>query len=99
MIQDKFSFLPEKLEMVAFDSDLKLSLGEVVVTPGAAQKLPSEDIAAAVHKHAHGNWGDLDFGDSQLNDLRLLEGGTIASIYRASNCVKFYVITESDRSL
>ena len=85
--------------MVAFDSGLKLSLGEVVITPGAALKLPAEDITAAVQKHARGDWGELDFENSQLNDLRLLEGGPIASIYIASNGIKFYVLTESDRSV
>ena len=85
--------------MIPFDSGLKLSLGEVIVTPGAALKLPAEDVTAAVHKHARGDWGELDFENSQLNDLRLQEGGPIASIYRASNGVKFYVLTESDRSV
>jgi hypothetical protein len=66
--------------------------------PGAL-KLPAEDITAAVQKHARGDWGELDFEDSQLNDLRLQDGGPIASIYIASNGVKFYVLTESDRSV
>lgn len=83
--------------MVAFDSGLKLSLGQVVITPGAALKLPLDDITAAIQKHARGDWGELDFENSQLNDLRLQEVRPIASIYRASNGVKFYVLTETDR--
>jgi hypothetical protein len=67
-----------ELVVVAFDSGLKLSLGEVVITPGAALKLPAEDITAAVQKHARGGWGELDFEDSQLNDLRLQEGGGLS---------------------
>ena len=85
--------------MVAFDSGLKLCLGEVVISPGAALKLPAAEITAAIQKHRHGDWGELDFEDSQLNDLRLQEGGPIASIYRASNAVRFYVLTESSRAI
>lgn len=85
--------------MVAFDSGLKLFLGDVVVMPGAMVKLPPEDVTVALQKHTRGDWGELDIEDSQLNDLRLQEGGPIASIYIASNGVKFYVLTESDRSI
>ena len=85
--------------MVAFDSHLKLALGEVIVTHGAALKLPPEDITTAVQRHARADWGDIDFSDQQLNDLRLQEGGPVASIYTASNGLKFYVLTEADRSV
>jgi hypothetical protein len=85
--------------LVAFDSGLKLSLGEVVITPGAALRVSAEDISAAIQKQARGDWGELDFEDSQLNDLRLQEGGPIASIYTSSTGLKFYVLTESDRSV
>ena len=85
--------------MGSFDNGPKFILGEIVVTSGALRKLPHEDITAAVRKHAQGDWGELDFENAQLNDLRIQEGGPIASIYRASNGVKFYVLTESNRAL
>ncbi|MCI0540853.1 MAG: DUF6166 domain-containing protein [Verrucomicrobiales bacterium] len=85
--------------VVSFETGIKFSLGEIVVTSGALRKLPPEDITAAVRRHARGDWGELDFENAQLNDLRVQEGGPIASIYRASNGVKFYVLTESDRSV
>lgn len=99
MVSFRFVGFPcGELAVVAFDSGLKLALGEVVITPGAALRVPAQDIIVAVQKHARGDWGELDFEDSQLNDLRLQEGGPIASIFRASNGVKFYVLTESDRA-
>jgi len=84
--------------MIAFDFGPKFSLGQVVITSGAALKLPPQEITAAVQRHARGDWGDIiDLEAQQLNDLRLQQGGPIASIYRASNGVKFYVLTEADR--
>ena len=84
--------------MIAFDSGLKLSLGTIVITPGAELKLPAKDITAAVRRHGNSDWGDIDFENQQLNDLRLQEGGPIASIYTASNGLRFYVLTEADRA-
>lgn len=85
--------------MIAFDTGPKLSLGEIHVTPGAAAKLPPEDVADAVRRHARGDWGALDLADRELNDQRLAKGGPIASIYTASNGLKFYVLTEADRTI
>jgi hypothetical protein len=85
--------------MIAFDFGPKFSLGEVNITPRAAQKLPPEDITTAIRRHSRGDWGDLDLEDQQLNDQRLEKGGPIASIYTASNGLKFYVLTEADRSV
>jgi hypothetical protein len=84
--------------VIEFDSNVKLSLGTIVITPGAELKLPAHEITTAVRRHANSDWGDIDFANQQLNDLRLLEGGPIASIYTASNGIRFYVLTESDRS-
>jgi hypothetical protein len=84
--------------VIAFDAGPKLSLGEILVTPGAAAKLPHEDVARALSRHARGDWGELDDPDRRLNDQRLTNGGPIASIYTASNGLKFYVLTEADRT-
>lgn len=83
--------------MIAFDFGPKFSLGEVVITPGAALRLPPEDVTDALRRHARGDWGDLDSYDKQLNEQRLEHGNPLASIYRASNGIKFFVLTESNR--
>lgn len=84
--------------MIAFDAGPKFALGEIILTPGAASKLLPDDVADAVSRHARGDWGELDLADRELNDQRLTNGGPIASIYTASNGLKFYVLTEADRT-
>jgi hypothetical protein len=84
--------------MIAFAPSPRFSLGETVITPGAAAKIPPDDIQTALRGHAQGDWGELDAANRAAND-RALKGGTaIASIFLALNGVKFYVITEGDRS-
>ena len=83
--------------MIAFDSGPKLSLGNIVLTPGAAEKLSREDVEDALRRPARGDWGELDLADRELKDQRLANGGPIASIYTASTGLKFYVLTEADR--
>ena len=85
--------------MIAFDSSPKFALGEIVITQGAARKLPPEDITNAVRRHSQGDWGDINLEDQKLNVRRAEQGGPIASIYTASNGMKFYVLTERDRSV
>jgi len=41
--------------MIAFDTGPKPSLGELQVTPGAAAKLPAEDVTEAVRRPARGD--------------------------------------------
>jgi hypothetical protein len=74
------------------------SVGEIVVTPGVAGKLDFAEIESAVQRHASGDWGEIDEEDRQLNNRRVERGGPIASIYKSSKGVKYYVLTEADRS-
>ena len=84
--------------MIALDRGPRFPLGETVITPGAAAKLPLPDIESALRRHARGDWGEMDTGDKAANEAALERGSTLASIYLATNGVKFYVITEADRS-
>ena len=84
--------------MIAFDRSPRFSSGEINVTAGVEEKIPAADIQAALQRHLRGDWGDLDAEDRQRNDEILERGGTLASIYTASNGVKFYILTEADRS-
>ena len=67
------------------------------VPRSAAAQLPPEDVAEALRRHSRGDWGELDQVDREL-DERLETTGPIASIYTASNGIKFYVLTEADRT-
>jgi hypothetical protein len=79
-------------------SDL-FPLGQVVITPKARFRLPSKDIMVALRRHAMGDWGNLDEENCEENRRSLAEGFQILSVYRSSHGVKFWIITEGDRSM
>lgn len=77
----------------------KFPLGRTVITRNALSALPHEDICAALGRHAAGDWGDLDAEDRAANEAALLDSSRLVSVYRTAGDVKFYVITEWDRSI
>ena len=74
----------------------KFQLGQVCITPNAAQALPATEVLAALARHAAGDWGALDDHDQRENDRALLQGGRIVSVYAVSTGQKFWVITEAN---
>lgn len=75
-------------------------LGRVVATRGAIAELTNDDIKVALGRHAVGDWGNLlDEDDRQANEQALQDGARLLSAYRSSAGVKFWIITESDRSV
>jgi len=74
--------------------------GRIVATPGAMEKLSPEDMIAALERHGRGDWGDVDAEDKEANDMALLDGGRLLSVYPLSgdSTEKFWIITEADRS-
>lgn len=69
-----------------------------LATRGAISELAPEDIARALTRHWLGDWGDLDAEDKARNDLGLIEGSRLFSAYHSARGVKFWIITEWDRS-
>ena len=80
------------------DSSLSLKLGQIVITPNALARLTKIDITLALTGHVIGNWGDLDAEDKLANDLAVVQGGRVLSAHSAANGVRFWIITEADRS-
>ena len=74
-------------------------LGQCCITPGALDKLAQGDVFRALARHQAGDWGDLDEHDRQENEVSLRDGHRLFSVYRSATGVKFYIITEADRSL
>ena len=74
------------------------SPGTVVATRGAAE-ISREVLLSALKRHLSGDWGDVSEGDKQLNDEAVKYGDRILSSYRAPDKTKFWIITESDRSV
>ena len=74
-------------------------LGRIVATPNALERLTPEDTLHAIQSHQAGDWGEVDEHDQQANDRALTAGGRLFSVYRSANGVKFWAITEADRSV
>jgi len=77
----------------------KFSLGQTVATPNAFAKIPNDEIQNALSRHIRGDWGTLDAEDLQSNERSLSFGGRLFSSYLSSQNVKFWIITECDRSV
>ena len=76
----------------------KFSFGRVVATPNALAQIPEDEIVGAFLRHIRGDWGNLDSEDALANEEALEEGGSLYSQYRSKQGIKFWVITEADRS-
>ena len=84
--------------MKQFDFPAKFSLGRVVATPGVLAAVSREEINDALNRHAHGDWGVMPEEDQHTNELALNGGDRIFSAYLSSADVRFWIITEWDRS-
>jgi hypothetical protein len=80
------------------DKPLKVRLGQTVITPNALDQLHPEDVSASLLRHARCDWGECCPEDAAENDLSLREGFRLLSVYRDRNGLKFWIITEADRS-
>ncbi len=76
----------------------RIPLGSVVITPNALDHLNPSDVCASLRRHAHGDWGDVCPQDVEENERSLTDGCRLLSAYTARNGVKFWIITEADRS-
>jgi len=77
---------------------MKLTLGRIVITRGALNTLNAEDVLFSLARHQQGDWGDVWEEDWNENDYSVSRMLRILSAYRDRNGVKFWVITEADRS-
>jgi hypothetical protein len=76
----------------------KFQIGRMVATPNALAQLTQEDILHGLQRHITGDWGDMSEDDHKENELSLQNGSRLLSVYRAKNGVKFWIITEANRS-
>ena len=72
--------------------------GHQLATPNALSAIPQLDIVNALIRHFRCDWGDADDEDWESNNLALDEGTRLFSVYHSSTGVKFWIITEADRS-
>jgi len=76
----------------------KFAFGRIVATPNALSKIPNVEILAALARHVRGDWGDLGKEDHDANERALIDGDRLFSRYWSSGNIKFWIITEGDRS-
>ncbi|MGC6504946.1 MAG: CHC2 zinc finger domain-containing protein [Coraliomargaritaceae bacterium] len=76
----------------------KFSLGRTVATQSVVNSIPADEVRIALGRHLSGDWGDLEDEDRQANEQALVDGSRLFSVYHSSTGIKFYIITEADRS-
>jgi hypothetical protein len=86
-------------QLQAEASSHKFNLGHIVTTPGALEQLSTTDVVTAICRHAKGDWGDVCEHDRNENEFALDKYLRLFSVYRSQTDIKFWVITEADRSV
>ena len=71
-------------------------LGHVVWTPGIDDRI--REAFPFLKRHMTGDWGELDQHDIKENNLSVKQGYRILSSYHLKDGMKFWIITEADRS-
>jgi hypothetical protein len=69
-----------------------------MITAHAQSVLSNEDVLLALSCHVRGDWGELGVEDKATNDRALVIGERLLSSYRTVDGMKFWIITEWDRS-
>ena len=77
----------------------RFRLGHIVTTPNALLQLTNEDILIGIQRHQAGDWGDVSAHDWTANERALINGTRLLSVYCSANGIKFWLITEADRSV
>jgi len=86
--------------MFDLQNEGRFPLGETGITRNAKSLLADFNaIEKALKRHHLGDWGDLDEDDKRCNEAALVEGGRLFSVYYTGDGVKFWIITEADRSV
>lgn len=75
-----------------------LELGQVVISTAANNALSPKEVLRAINRHTYGDWGELDTEDRSANKRALMDSGQVFSAYRSVKGIKFYIITEWDRT-
>jgi hypothetical protein len=75
-----------------------VTLGRLLITKEAMAALSHGDVFTALRRHTRGDWGDVCLDDQAANNQALSAEGRLLSSYRSKAGVKFWIITEADRS-
>jgi hypothetical protein len=80
---------------------MKFQPGQIVATPGVLEafRASGESPLTFLQRHLAGDWGELAPEDILENELSLQHDWRILSAYTLTTGVRFWIITEADRSV
>ena len=84
--------------MATTATTIRVPLGRTVATPSVLKVTTPAERNIAVTRHARGDWGDVVGADWRANDQALQNGERLLSVYHSEDGIKFWIITEWDRS-
>ena len=90
-----FSFPPITSRM---DTAPRFLLGQILITSEAEALLTAEEIETALHRHQHGDYGDIEDADKDMNDRSISRCCMVMSSYRTESGTEFWVKTHGTRS-
>ena len=85
--------------MTTLKSSRRFPLGQVVITRGAISDIPADEVRECLLRHAEGDWGDVSQEDWSENDEALKNESRLMSSYLSKAGIRFWIITEWDRSV
>lgn len=80
-------------------TNTRIPLGQVVITPNALEKITRAEALQALKRHETGDFGDLSEGDLEANMEALERGEQLLSAYNSKDGIRFWIVTEHDRSV
>ena len=83
---------------------MKFNPGNLVMTRGISNLLAgnmefTNHVQLSISRHLAGDWGSVCDDDRVTNELALLEGDRLFSVYEKEGLLRIWVITEWDRSV
>lgn len=78
--------------------DVQFEVGQIRATPAALESIDPDDFFNCLVRHMAGDWGDVCEEDWKANDEAVDCYARILSSYHDRRNVKFWIITEADRS-
>ena len=95
MNASKFFGMAPKLRRAHTEN--KFRTGDLYITRNALAEIGFDESLKALARHVAGDWGELTEADRKANEVALKDGSRLMSVYWAED-VKFWIITEADRS-
>ncbi|TWT44353.1 hypothetical protein RAS1_07670 [Phycisphaerae bacterium RAS1] len=95
----KYREIPPSEADLPPDTTLKLGLGRTVITPAAQEALNADDVQTSLGRHASGDWGDTHPQDALANDVAMVRGDRLLSVFHDRARTAFWVVTEANRSV